>query len=83
VLSVPAVVLVTAITPTIVGFRADVHVYQGVATPSGGDYPADAVITYSPTAEPGSYGETCTLPNSMHAICTAELNTFLRSQGAK
>ncbi len=79
----PTGVQVTAITPTIVGFQADAHVYQGVATPSGGNDPANAVITYSPTADPGSYGETCTLPNSMHAICTAVLNSFLRSYRAK
>jgi hypothetical protein len=79
----PAGVQVTTITPTIVRFGADAHVYQDVATPSGGNDPANAVITYSPTADPGSYGETCTLPNSMHAICTAVLNTFLRSYGAK
>jgi hypothetical protein len=55
---------------------------SGSADPSGGSYPANAVLTY--TEHQGQSGtsvsswlETCTLPNTEKGICTAVLNDFI------
>ncbi len=55
----------------------------GGGNPSGGEYPANAVMTYV-MDPPGSEGntvtswlETCTLPYSQQTLCTAVLNDFV------
>jgi len=67
---------------TYVGF-SDTPGTAGNANPSGGAYPANAVMTYVMNP-PGSVGntvtswlETCTLPYSQHALCTSVLNDFV------
>jgi hypothetical protein len=54
---------------------------KGSGDPSGGPYPANGVMTYSPTTEPGFYLDTCTLPAGAHATCTAALNYFVTLYG--
>jgi hypothetical protein len=54
---------------------------EGSGEPSGGRYPANGVMTYSPTNEPGFYLDTCTLPQAEHATCTAALNYFVTQYG--
>jgi hypothetical protein len=54
---------------------------KGSGAPSGGRYPANGVMTYSATNEPGFYLETCTLPQTNHATCTAALNYFITQYG--
>ena len=72
---------VTRIASNIVGFE-DPPGFAGDADPSGGAYPANAVMTYThdPHASSGdswsSWLETCTLPNSRHTVCSAVLNDF-------
>jgi hypothetical protein len=57
---------------------------KGDGRPSGGQYPADGVMTYHPSAqEDGSWQETCTLPASEKNICTAVLNTFISWYGQR
>lgn len=55
---------------------------SGDGSPSGGPYPANgvAVLDNSPTPS-SAYKETCTLPSSQHALCTAVLNSFIASYG--
>jgi hypothetical protein len=55
----------------------------GTGSPSGGENPANGVITYSASADegPGSYIGTCTLPPDEHDACTASLNYFLSVYG--
>jgi len=62
---------------------ADPPNFAGDADPSGGEYPANAVMTYTQNPQ-GSVGnvvdswfETCTLPDSQQALCTAVLNDFV------
>jgi hypothetical protein len=50
---------------------------------SGGQYPADGVMTYHPSAPDGSWQETCTLPGSDKGLCTAVLNTFVSWYGQR
>ncbi len=72
---------VTRLASNIVGFE-DPAGFAGDANPSGGHYPANAVMTY--THDPGgssadfwsSWLETCTLPDSQHRLCTAVLDDF-------
>jgi hypothetical protein len=45
--------------------------------PSGGQYPASAVMTHHPDTPDGSWLETCTVPGSDKAGRTASLNTFI------
>lgn len=52
---------------------ASVH---GPGIPSGGEYPASGVLTYSLPTVPGSYLATCTLPSPRHVLCTTVLDTF-------
>ena len=72
---------VTQLAANIVGFE-DPPGLAGDANPSGGEYPANAVMTYTqdPAGSTGnfwsSYFETCTLPYSQQALCTAVLNDF-------
>ena len=74
---------VVALSPTVVSF-SDPPNFAGDADPSGGEYPANAVMTYtSNTSTSGggtfysSWFETCTLPYSQQALCTAVLNDFV------
>jgi hypothetical protein len=77
----PAAETVTTVSSGIVAFEDPPGVH-GDAMPSGGRYPANAVMTYHPGAPDGSWLETCTLPSSDRAECTAALNTFITWYGA-
>jgi serine/threonine protein kinase len=72
---------VTQLAANIVGFE-DPPGLAGDANPSGGEYPANAVMTYTqdPAGSTGnfwsSYFETCTLPYGQQTLCTAVLNDF-------
>ncbi len=72
---------VTRLASNIVGFE-DPPGVAGDANPSGGLYPANAVMTYThdPAGSSGdfwsSWVETCTLPKSRHTLCTAVLDDF-------
>jgi hypothetical protein len=68
----------------IVGFL-DPPGVRGSGAGSGGEFPANGVVTYHPSAsgsEP-SYIETCTLPDSQHPLCTAALDEFVLAYGAR
>lgn len=54
---------------------------RGTGVPSGGQYPANGVMTYYPRAANGSWVETCILPPGQKAECTASLNAFLARYG--
>ena len=70
------------LSSTVVSF-SDPPGTAGNANPSGGEYPANAVMTYviDPPGSQGNYRtswlETCTLPYSQHALCTAVFNDFV------
>ena len=58
---------------------------RGSGAGSGGEYPANGVVTYHPPtsgSEP-SYIETCTLPDSQHSLCTATLDDFVLAYGSR
>ncbi len=63
----------------VVGFL-DPPGVKGDGVPSGGQYPANGVMTFH-TENPTSYLETCTLPDSQHALCTAVLDNFVHLYG--
>jgi serine/threonine protein kinase len=79
--SPPAGEEVTQLAPNIVGFE-DPPNNAGDADPSGGEYPANGVVTFTqdPADSTGtfysSYSETCTLPYGQQRLCTAVLNDF-------
>jgi hypothetical protein len=79
--SPPSGEAVTQLAPNIVAFE-DYPGLAGDANPSGGEYPANAVMTYThdPAGSSGnvwsSWLETCTLPYSQQKLCTAVLNDF-------
>jgi serine/threonine protein kinase len=79
--SPPAEEQTTQLASNIVGFE-DPPNFAGNANPSGGEYPANAVVTFThdPAGSSGNYWsswlETCTLPYSQQALCTAVLNDF-------
>ncbi len=54
----------------------------GDAAPSGGQYPADGVMTFYPNSSSGSWLDTCTLPPADHALCTTSLNVFVSWYGS-
>ena len=64
----------------VVGFL-DPPGVAGSGNPSGGPYPANGVMTYHTSNFTRSYVDTCTLPSSDHALCTAILNNFVQSYG--
>jgi hypothetical protein len=72
---------VTHLASNMVGLE-DPPGLAGDADPSGGEYPANAVMTYThdPSGSTGnfwsSYLETCTLPYGQQTTCTAVLNDF-------
>jgi hypothetical protein len=76
----PAQEAVYQLSSTIVAFEDPPEV-AGDGDPSGGSDPANGVMTYIPTSDNGSWLETCTLPESEHATCTAALNTFVSWYG--
>ena len=54
----------------------------GDGNPSGGPYPANGVMTYYSGNYNGSWLDTCTMPNSDHALCTVALNAFVAWYGS-
>jgi hypothetical protein len=78
----PAAETVVSIGAGIVAFE-DPPGVEGDGVPSGGQYPADGVLTYHPGAQDGSWRETCTLPGSEKAECTAVLNAFVSWYGQR
>lgn len=78
----PATETVATIAAGIVTFE-DPPGVKGDGQPSGGEYPANGVMTYHPTAQDGSWQETCTLPASEKNVCTAVLNTFVAWYGQR
>lgn|GEM_PF-1887868 len=56
---------------------------KGSARPSGGINPANGVMTYYSGSPSGSWAETCTLPESEHALCTTTLNAFVSAYGTQ
>ena len=67
--------MVTPIAAGIVAFE-DPPGVNGTGQPSGGQYPADGVMTYHTSARDGSWQEACTRPASEKNVCTTVLNTF-------
>jgi serine/threonine protein kinase len=67
----------------IVGFL-DPPGVKGLGAGSSGVYPANGVVTYHPVTSGSqpSYIETCTLPDSEHALCTAALDNFVLAYGS-
>jgi hypothetical protein len=79
----PAAETVMAVAAGIVTFE-DPPGVKGDGRPSGGQYAADGVMTYHPSAQnDGSWQETCALPASEKNICTAALNTFISWYGQR
>jgi peptide/nickel transport system substrate-binding protein len=77
----PAAESVTSIGSGLVSFE-DPPGVSGDGTPSGGKYPANGVMTfYQGGAVASSWLETCTLPDSERAECTATLNDFTGRYG--
>ena len=72
---------VSRISATVVAFE-DPPGAHGTGNPSGGDYPANGVVTFKEGSATASYGSamgTCTLPANDHALCTAVLDAFVSS----
>jgi hypothetical protein len=78
----PSTESIVPISSRVVSFSDPPNTVGG-GNPSGGEYPANAVMTYvmDPPGSEGNYVtswlETCTLPYSQHALCTAVLNDFV------
>ena len=77
----PAEETIYQINSGIIGFE-DPRDVTGDGNPSGGPYPANGVMTYYSGNENGSWLDTCTLPNSEHALCTVALNAFVKFYGS-
>jgi hypothetical protein len=78
----PAAEKVTTAGAGIAGF-ADPPGTHGDGVPSGGLYPAHGVMTYHPRSADGSWLETCTLPSSDAAECTAILASYTSWYGQR
>jgi hypothetical protein len=78
--SIPASQSLDHISPSAVAFE-DPAGTVGTGSPSGGENPANGVVTYSADKGPGSYMSTCTLPQDEHDMCTASLNYFISAYG--
>jgi len=76
----PASEKLSQISTSAVAFE-DPEGTAGTGSPSGGENPANGVITYSADQSPGSYFSTCTLPQDEHDTCTASLNYFISVHG--
>jgi hypothetical protein len=72
--------IVDPLSTTVVDFEDPAGV-KGTGDPSGGQDPANGVMTYSPTKAPGYYLGTCTLAQNEHEVCTAALNYFVTVYG--
>lgn len=66
--------------PGVVAFQ-DPPDLVGDGNPSGGQDPANGVMTYYPMDNNGSWIATCTLPGTEHAICTSALDAFISWYG--
>jgi hypothetical protein len=64
------------LSATVVAFEDPPYV-RGEGALSGGQFPANGVMTYVPGNGDGSFVETCTLPENVHTTCTAILNDFV------
>jgi hypothetical protein len=72
---------VSRVSPSVIAFQDPAGV-MGTGEPSGGVYPAAGVVTFKDRSRGGIYGsamETCTLPQSEHAMCNAVLQDFISS----
>ena len=78
----PAAESSESIEDGVVGFL-DPPGVAGDGSPSGGEYPANGVMTYHSGNENGSWLDTCTLPYSQQALCTAVLNNFAIAYGSE
>lgn len=58
---------------------ADPAGVSGDGVPSGGLYPANGVMTYSPHSSDGSWMETCTIPPADKGLCTTILDYFVNA----
>jgi len=76
----PAAERISRLSSTAVAFEDPPYV-QGTGTPSGGPDPANGIVIYA-GHPPEAYKETCTVPTSQHARCTAILNDFLSRYAA-
>lgn len=72
----PARETVIRLSGTAVAFEDPPHV-TGQGVPSGGQLPANGVMTYVEGDADGSFLETCTLPEAARDTCTAILNDFV------
>ena len=72
----PAAETVVPLRTGLVAF-ADPAGVSGDGVPSGGLYPANGVMTYSPHSSDGSWMETCTMPPADKRLCTAILDYFV------
>lgn len=79
--SLPAGESTEPIEPGVVGFL-DPPGVAGDGVPSGGNYPANGVATFQSGGETTSYLDTCTLPSSDQALCTAVLDNFVQLYGS-
>jgi hypothetical protein len=73
--SAPPSESIDQISSDTVGFE-DPPGVAGAGNPSGGPYPANGVVAYSATVQPGTYIGTCTLPQRDLALCTSVLQYF-------
>lgn len=68
---------ITHLSSTTVAFEDPPYV-RGTGSPSGGADPANGVMIYGTfDGSLAAFAETCTLPDSMHSLCTVILNDFL------
>jgi hypothetical protein len=76
---VPVGERVSRVGTSAIAFEDPAHV-SGTGNPSGGPYPSNGVVVYNASKPqvPKAAQETCALPQSEHATCTAILNDFLR-----
>ncbi len=79
----PSAEAVQQISADVVGFE-DPAGTDGAGIPSGGQNPANGVVTYVQNASSDpSYLATCTLPDDEHGLCTAVLNEEVARYGTQ
>jgi hypothetical protein len=79
--ALPSGQAVSRISPSVIAFQDPAGVI-GTGEPSGGVYPASGVVTFKDRSPSGIYGsamETCTLPKSERAVCSAAVQSFIAS----
>ncbi|HXW80705.1 MAG TPA: hypothetical protein VEJ84_14480 [Acidimicrobiales bacterium] len=67
------------LSPSVISF-SDPPGVIGTGEPSGGDFPAEGVVTFKEGTGGTTYGsamQTCTLPPNEHALCTAVIDAFV------